>query len=616
MCGIVGIYSARAPVDSEALGRATRSLTHRGPDGQRWWLAPDQRVGLGHARLSIIDLATGDQPITSEDETLWAVVNGEFYDFERCRRELEARGHRFRTRSDSEIVLHLYEEHGPECLAELRGEFAILLWDQKRQRLLAARDRFGIKPLFHAEQDGVIYLGSEAKALFAAGLCPRWDMAAARDALLLGGTPGRTLFAGVRPILPGHYLLIEAGGVTSHRYWDFAYPTADPPERADADWAAEFRAVLEDAIRLRLRADVPVGCYLSGGIDSCAILGLAARHCSGPLRAFTLSFAQPDYDERAAAEEMAVRTSAEFQPVWVQQDQIAQHAPDAIAQAEMLFSNAHAVAKFLLSRAARDAGYKVVLTGEGSDEILGGYMHFRQDLRVNGADAGAAAANGAEPALAAIEARLGFVPGWLRIAAMQGARMHPWLRPELLASGAGRDAAWLDELDVDGQLAGRDRLRQSLYLWSKTRLPDYLLTALGDRMEMAHSIEGRVPFLDHKVVETAQRQPAAQKIRGPVHKFVLREAVRDVVPDAVYRHRKQAFLNPPVLAEPAGRLSALVQDTLRSRAMAELPFFNYDRVSTLLDQLRGADETQRAAHDGMLMQMLSACVLAQRYRPA
>ncbi len=395
MCGIVALFSRRDPITAEAVQRATRRLHHRGPDGQRHWISPDRRVALGHARLSIIDLATGDQPIASEDERTRIVVNGEFYGYEAIRRELERAGHRLRTRSDSEIALHLYEDLGPHCLHRLRGEFAFVLWDETNRTIFAARDRFGIKPLFYAWHGETLYFASEVKALFAAGVPARWDAESVYHAVEFGGHQVRTLFDGVFQVPPGHYLLATDRHVQLSQYWDFDYPPAagNASPRSDADYAAEFRQALEEAVRIRLRADVPVGCYLSGGLDSCSVLGLAARHHPEPIRAFTLTFDRAEYDEEAQAREMAARAGAEFFPIPIRQDDLADHFADAILQSETLCINAHGVAKYLLSRAVRDAGYKVVITGEGSDEILGGYAHFRRDMLLynrEGQDAGVA----------------------------------------------------------------------------------------------------------------------------------------------------------------------------------------------------------------------------------
>jgi len=641
MCGIVGIFSRHDPVSEARLRHATARLFHRGPDGQRHWISSDRRIGLGHARLSIIDLDTGAQPIASEDGRSQIVVNGEFYDYEAIQRELEHSGHRLRTRSDSEIALHLYQDLGPQCLHRLRGEFAFILWDENHRTLFAARDRFGIKPLFYAFHEGTLYLASEVKALFAAGVPARWDAESVAQSVELGGHPVRTLFDGVFQVPPGHYLLATDKHFQLVSYWDFNYPRAEKPatQRPDAHYVAEFREVLEEAVRLRLRADVPVACYLSGGLDSCAVLGLAARHRPDPIRAFTLSFDRGDYDEEPQAREMAAKAGAEFTPIPIRQDDLADHFADAIIQSETFCLNAHGVAKYLLSRAVRDAGCKVVLTGEGSDEILGGYAHFRRDMLLynqEGQDPGAVAGllaqleqsnpvsrglllpHGESLPLLGVKRVLGFLPSWIEAFAARSAKVRALLDASFLEAFADREPyhALLSGLDVHGQLIGRSAVHQSLYLWSKTMLPGYILTILGDRMEMAHSIEGRVPFLDHQVVETIRSQPVSLKIRGMTEKYVLREAVRDVITDTVYRRQKHPFMSPPATLNPQAKLHDLVQDSLRGSALASIPFFDQKKVVGLLDRLDSMDEGARVANDQILMLLTSACVLQERFRLA
>jgi len=638
MCGIVAIFSPRKPIAPEALEKATKSLRHRGPDGQRHWISSDRQVALGHARLSIIDLTTGDQPIANEDERLRIVVNGEFYGYEAIQKELEQAGHKLRTRSDSEIALHLYEDLGAHCLHRLRGEFAIVLWDSRNRTIFAARDRFGIKPLFYAFHDGALYFASEVKALFAAGIPARWNRESVYHSLEFGGNQTRTLFEGVSQIPPGHYMVATDERVQLNQYWDFDYPKAadSAPSRSDSEYADEFRHALEEAVRIRLRADVPVGCYLSGGIDSCAILGLAARHHPEPIRAFTLAFDRQEYDESAVAREMAAKAGAEFFPISICQDDIADNFADALLQSETLCVNAHGVAKYLLSRAVRQAGYKVVLTGEGSDEILGGYLHFRRDMLFNNSNGQALTGSAALPqkleklspespglvhtngngrALDGIRRLLGFVPAWIETSSTQSARMRAVLADEFLESFRERDGfrCFFNDIDVPGQLTGRHPLHQSLYLWAKTRLPNYLLTLLGDRMEMAHSIEGRVPFLDHHLVEVIRSQPVTQKIRGATQKYVLRESVRDIITDTVYRRPKHAFLSPPAALNPKGRLSVLMQDMLRGPVLASMPFFDQRKVIDLLDNLYTMDEGLGLANDQVLMILLSAAVLHDRF---
>lgn len=638
MCGIVALYSRREPISPATLERATKRLYHRGPDGQRQWISRDGRVGLGHARLSIIDLATGDQPISSEDNQTHIVANGEFYQYEAIQHELESRGHHLRTRSDSEIALHLYEDFGVHCLHHLRGEFAFVIWDEKQQSLFAARDRFGIKPLFYAWHENKLYIASEVKALFAAGVPARWDAESVYNSFSFGGHQMRTLYDGVFLVPPGHYLLISDKHFQITRYWDFNYPVAgaSTQPKSDADYIAEFRHELEEAVRIRLRADVPVGVYLSGGLDSCAALGLAARHHPEPIRSFTLTFDDVAYDEGPIAREMAALAGAEFHTIPINQNTLAENFADAILQSEMLCVNAHGVAKFLLSKAVRDAGYKVVITGEGSDEILGGYAHFRRDMLLynregqnpaeieqllqwlnenNTVSRGLLLPDGDTGNLEAVRRILGYVPSWCETFSSRAVKAQPLLADDFSCRFKHRESylQLLSDIDVPDQLKGRDALNQSLYLWGKSVLANYILTMLGDRMEMAHSIEGRVPFLDHHVVECICRQPVNMKIRGLTEKYVLREAVRDVITDTVYRRQKHPFLSPPATLNPDQTFNLYVQDLLRGKTMGSISYFNQKAIVNMLDRIHTMDVGSRTAYDQILMPLVSMCVIHEGF---
>lgn len=638
MCGIVASVSYRGRVSPEALARATRALRHRGPDSERTWVASHGRVGLGHARLSIIDLATGDQPIANEDGRLQIAANGEFYDFERIRLELESRGHSFRTRSDSEIALHLYEDLGAECLHQLRGEFAFVIWDEHDGTLFAGRDRFGIKPLYYTLHDGACHLASEVKALRELGVPLRWDHETMFD--LHRGVmhpPDRTPFAGIYQVPPGSYLVTDGARVNIHSYWDWDYPTADRTrlDRDPREWVERLSAKFDEAVRLRLRADVPVACYLSGGIDSCAVLGTASKLSSRPLRAYTLSFDMADYDERALAEEQARLSGAEFFPIEIRSAQMADAFADAIYHAERPFVNAHAVAKFLLSRAVRDSGVKVVLTGEGSDEVFAGYPFFRRDLvlhNMEGQDPETARAllatldagnkvsqglllpRGETTTLESVKRILGFVPTIMATWDQQGRTMSGLLDRDFAARFRDRDTfrGVLNHMDVERQLKGRDAVNQSLYIWAKTLLPNYILSNLGDRMEMAHSVEGRLPFLDHHLVEEVTRMPVAMKIQGMTEKYVLREATRPVLIDAVYKREKHPFLSPPSTLQMDGPLFALIQDTLRGSALERTGLYDKTKVRTLLDAVPAMDQGTRTALDAGLMWLTSTCLMHDR----
>lgn len=627
MCGIVAIVDLHRPVQPEALERAVRALEHRGPDGQGTWIDPARRVGLGHARLSVIDLQTGAQPLSSEDGRIRAVVNGELYGFEALRDRLQARGHVFRTRTDAEVLVHLYQEHGPACLDHLRGEFAFALWDEDRELLFCARDRLGAKPLFFARRGSELLVASEVKALKAAGVEMGWDLEAVHDAIWLGvPAPGRSLFRGVSQVPAGHVLTAQGGEVQLRRYWDLLYPEEGQPRRDEAESIAALRQALDQAVRLRLRADVPVGVYLSGGIDSAAVLGLAATHQPGPIQAFTLSFDQPRYDELALAADSARRCGAALTEVPITSEVLADHLGDAVWHAETFLKNAHGAARFALGAAVRRAGLKVVLTGEGGDELFGGYPSFRRDLKTRSPPpAGqdeiergilpAGGADGALPPLPALEALVGFVPSYFQDQAVTARRYLALCSEAFLAATGGRDAhrSLLEALDCADQLRGRTPLDRSLYLWARTALPGYLLPVLGDRPEMAHSVEGRLPFLDHQVVEAAARLPEELKIRGGTEKYALREAVRPLVTDGAYRRPKRLFLAPPAFGSAPGRLGQLMQDTVRSAALDSVPFLDPEKVRRLFDLLPSRAEPVRLAYDPVACTVVSACLLQARF---
>ena len=363
------------------------------------------------------------------------------------------------------------------------------------------------------------------------------------------------------------------------------------------------------------------------------MVGLAARNHQGPLHAFTITFDHEEYNEDKVAKEMALRAGAEFCPVLARSDELADHFSDAIAHAESLVVNTHSVAKYILSRAVRDAGFKVVLTGEGSDEILAGYMHFRRDISsTRGVDSVSTAKTersgqneehcsapfDKEYSLSRARKLLGFVPNWMENACEVCTATRAVQSDQFLAGGKDRDGFRnvLCDPGFPGQLEGRHPLHQSLYLWSKTMLPNYLLTVLGDRMEMANSVEGRLPFLDHHVVELARSLPINQKIRGFTHKYILRQTMRDVVTEAAFRGRKRPFWSPPASLNPAGRFNAMMQDLLRGPILRSMPFFDQAKVVRVLDGLPKKEEMADVVSEQVLMIVLSACVLQDRFRIA
>ncbi len=632
MCGLAAFLALTpgARASREGMDRALDSLASRGPDQAGRWFASDGAVALGHRRLAILDLAGGRQPLASEDGQVVAIVNGELYGFEALRAELAQR-HRFATETDSEVLVHLYEEHGVEALRHLRGEYAFVLWDARKKRLFAARDRFGVKPLCWTRHDGMLMVASQAKALLAAGVTARWNLrAVAQAARLQYPVPEDTLFDGIHALPPGCMLLAEAGEVRVERYWDLDYPRTEDVRAITAEDAVrEVRARLDDAVRVRLRSDVPVAFHLSGGVDSCAVLASAAPHLRGPATAYTVRFREQGYDEAALAQTMATHVGARLRVLDVGAEDVITHLPAMVAAGEGLTINGHGVAKYLLNRTLREEGFRVALTGEGADEVFAGYAHLRSDLGVlaapNPASAGLMLPAGEGISLESVRARLGFVPTWLAAKATLGRRMGELLSADFAGYASETDAGCtlLDAIDAR-QLTGRGRVEQSLYLWTKTALEGYILRTLGDGMEMAHGIEGRLPFLDHQLFEFVRSLPTHLKIHESTEKYVLRQAVEarasgatgearasgatgeGRVPAAIATREKHPFLAPPI----AGR----APDFLRSTFETAPPFLDRAQLLSLVTRLPSLSRAEQVATEPVLFLALSFCLLHTHFR--
>lgn len=648
MCGIVGKFSPKQLVSKTDLEPAVSALHHRGPDHQEVWVDSTHEMGLGHARLSIIDLHTGDQPLFSQDKKIACVVNGEFYGFQTIRKELEAKGYRFATQSDSEILVHLYEEYGTQAVNHLRGEFSFIVWDSRTRTVFAGRDRFGIKPLFYSFSKGELFIASEAKALFKMGLQAKWNEEAfLQMSHLLTPREDQSLFQGIHQIPPGHFILSQPGQTSprTFSYWDFSYPTeakclAEAPPFEEAK--EEFLRLLKESIQLRLHADVPVGCYLSGGLDSCSVLGLASQMTSKKIHAFTLGFDHDEYNEGEIAREQAAKSGALFELIPLTADQMADSFSDSIWHSESPCINAHGVSKFLLSRAVQKAGYKVVLTGEGSDEILAGYPHFRGDwiqfhaarlgsggtqtllsqlFSTNRVSSGILLSDHSHPLKQSLNKILGYVPGWMKNNTAFYINLQQTLNPatQQLVQNSDQFQTFLDRIDTFRQLKGRHPVNQSMYLWSKSFLPNYILTTLGDRMEMAHSIEGRVPFLDHKLVEFVRTLPVDFKIAPGkleeklVEKHILREVAQPVLTKALYERQKHPFVSPPMLFNTETKFYQLMQDTLRSPSLQSIPFFDTEGVLGLLDRIPKMNVDEKRSYDTLFTFILSMCKMQEKF---
>jgi asparagine synthase (glutamine-hydrolysing) len=629
VCGIVAILSFKRPVSWTALRAATYALRHRGPDGQAEWISDDGRIGLGHTRLGIVD-PTAVQPLVSEDGRRRLVVNGELYGFDAIRQELEARGHRLATRGDSEIALHLHEELGERCLQRLRGEFAFCLWDERAATLFAARDRFGVKPLYYARAEGALVLASEAKALFAAGVPAAWDRDQAFQALHGCYAPDYSLFRDVKQLPPGHLLRASPAGVHIEPYWSLDYPRARDEVAGETPSVDEIAALLKEAIRLRMRADVAVGYLLSGGLDSSTMLGMAAAEAGTRVRAFSISFGSKRYDESKHAKETARRAGAELTALRVFDSDMATAFADSVWHGEGIQYNGHGAARFLLSQKISGAGYRSVMGGEGADELFAGYG-FVQNATLNRSSMRLRylamvgtllrPKNEAERTIArtsrllATASRIASAPTW---AVSRGAEWLLHLRSVLsvdfLREFGGRDPyrVLLRELDLCRGVRGRHPARQLLYVWLRSIFANYHMAA--DRIDMAHAVEVRLPYLDHVLFERAKHIPVGLLTSNGQQKHLLREIGRPYVTEAVYRGPKRPFYAPPAAVAAGSRLHELVQDTLRGPTLASVPFFDRDAVVSLLDRLPSLDEASRATADPILMMLASICVLHERFR--
>ncbi len=584
MCGIAGYIHSdiNRPVDRQTLVNMAAIQHHRGPDGFGVKTMNDRGVGFSHARLSIIDLDENRarQPFLSLDGNLMLSKNGELYDYKRLRTDLSTRGARFQTKSDSELVIHLYQHYGlDEMLKQCRGEYAFALYDKNEDRLILVRDRFGVKPLYWTEHQGTIIFGSELKVLFAHPEVPRkFSAEGVYHQLMQTMVPGTTAFAGIHQVKPGHALIITRDGrggfhIDDKKYWDMDFPRLGERDESQPEnsYIEAVREKLIEAVQLRLEADVPVACYLSGGIDSCSTLGMASAAQQAPVKAFTISFDDADYDESIIATEMANSVGADQDIMRLNADHLYDNLEETLWHTERTIYNTLGVAKLLMSRHVKNAGYKVVITGEGSDELFSGYPAFRRDMFLHGMDTLPPAERQEWEALLgesnklftgamlaenevhdeALDALIGFTPSclqpWLASAEHVPGLLSAQLRKQTEHYRPGKAIA--EALDAD-MLKNRHPLDKAQYVWIKTMLEGQILTWGGDRVDMANSMEARPPFLDHELAEVATRLPPSMRIKGRTEKYVLREAMKGVLPETLYKREKFAFMAPPAHTDP------------------------------------------------------------------
>ncbi|MEA5447924.1 asparagine synthase (glutamine-hydrolyzing) [Leptolyngbya sp. CCNP1308] len=649
MCGIGGvIYADPAhPVDPQILVGMAAIQHHRGADGFGYDIVEGRGVGFTHARLSIIDLnpERGRQPFRSEDGQFLIAHNGEFYDYKRLRADLTSRGYSFRTKSDTELVLHLTDRFGLDgALPHLRGEFAFAVYEHQQDRLTLVRDRFGVKPLFYSLTAEGLVFGSEIKVVMAhPSVRGKFSSEGLYHQLMQTMVPGTTGFEGIYAVEPGQKVVVQRrdGQLILHKeqYWDLDFPLLGTrPQRSDQDYIEELRERFVEAIQLRLEADVPVACYLSGGIDSCTILGVAAACQQSPVKAFTIGFDDSDYDETAIAREMAAAVGADQEILTVNGTQLYDHFARTLWHTERSIYNTFTVAKLLMSEHVNAAGYKVVVTGEGSDELFAGYPQLRLDMIRHGmahatpeerADLEAWLAESnqlfkgnllAETPLEdpALNAVVGFTPSclqsWLSSAERVPDLLHPHHREALgrYAPG-GAIAAALDER----QLRDRHPLDKAQYVWIKTQFESQVLGWAGDRVDMANSLEARPAFLDHPLVEFAVTLPPSLRFRGHQDKYVLRETMRDLLPETLYKRQKFAFMAPPSHTDRVKQkaMQDLAHTYLNREAVEAAALLDHGAVQTLLHhhQDEATPVAERVQLDAVINHLLSVQILHQHF---
>ncbi|MFN0197916.1 MAG: asparagine synthase (glutamine-hydrolyzing) [Planctomycetaceae bacterium] len=624
MCGIAGIieliedlretHAADPQPMRRALWSMIQSLEHRGPDALN--IYHDGGVGLAHSRLSIIDHGGGHQPMSTADGLLTITFNGEIFNYVELRAELIRQGRTFRSQSDTEVILQAYAHYGDDCVKHLNGQWAFAIWDQRRQRLFISRDRIGIRPLFYTRAAGKLHFASEIKALFTQReIARRIDLTALDQMFTLWSTiPPRTIFEGINELPPGHSLIVEQGKIRVERYWQLNYPTessaTESSNRSTDDWADELLSLLVDATRLRLRADVPVGAYLSGGLDSSLTTALIRKYTGAPLKTFSVTFDDADFDESRYQQDVVRAWGTEHQSIRCRHEDIGRVFPDVVRHAEKPLLRTAPAPLYLLSQLVHEQGYKVVITGEGADEMCGGYDIFKEAklrrfwARDPNSKYRPLLLKRLYPYLSNVQAQspdylkaffhvraddlsspfFSHLPRW-ELTAKAKAFFSADVRREL------QDYSVMSEMQstLPNDFGRWEPFCQAQYLESAHLLPGYILSSQGDRMAMAHAVEGRFPFLDYRVMEFSGRIPTSLKMRGLDEKFLLKQIARGLVPESILRRPKQPYRAPDAVSffDTARGLPRFdyVQELLSPKRLQQTGLFDPHAVGKLVQKI-------------------------------
>lgn len=636
MCGIAGVVrSGGRALETDRLADMIAMLDHRGPDDRGIHLEPG--AGIAHARLSILDLAGGHQPMANGDGTLWITFNGEIFNYIELREDLVKKGHRFQTRSDTEVILHLYEEEGAGAVHRLNGQWAFAIWDARTRTLFLSRDRLGVRPVFYTICGDRFLFASEIKALFAHPAVSReLDPLGLDNIFTFWTTLGsRTAFKDVRSLPPGHSLTWCEGRITIDQQWRQTYPAAGAADvsPSGAPPVDALAGMLEEATRFRLRSDVPVGAYLSGGLDSSVIVALIQRVSNAPLRTFSIAFDDPEFDESFHQRQVSRALGTDHLEMHCSSADISRVFPDVVWHTETPLLRTAAAPMFLLSRLVREAGFKVVLTGEGADEIFGGYGIFKEaKIRRFWAKYPSSARRGSLLARLYPHQRdlhrqpASYLQSFFHVSPEDLAdpcfshlpRWRLTSRLKVFLSDAVR--ASLGDYDGCAELAATlpddydrwDPFCQSQYLETAHLLPGYLLSSQGDRVAMAHSVEGRYPFLDPNVVAFASTLPPGLKMKALNEKYLLKQLARDLVPSPVWQRPKQPYRAPGGRAFfPYGK-GGYLDDLLSPAQVRRDGIFNPDAVSRLVQKFRNG-KAVGVKDDMALVGILSTQALVDRF---
>ncbi len=637
MCGIAGLVEFGPNSDRRKIvERMIGFLHHRGPDAAGIYL--NGPAALGHARLSIIDLSGGDQPIHNEDQSLWVIYNGEVFNYPELRDDLVKKGHQFYTQSDTEILVHAYEEYGAEMLQYLNGQFAFAIWDQTRQQLFLARDRVGIRPLFYFQKQGYLAFASEIKAIFADARIPReLDRQTIADVFTCWAPLGAgSAFTGIKQLPPGCYAIFSEQGLQIKNYWKPEFKEGDPWQRPVQEWVEEFHSLLMDATRIRLRADVPVGAYLSGGIDSTFTTSLVKNNFNNELRTFSVTFTDQAFNEADYQAKAIASLNTRHSDICCSEKDIGTSFPKVIWHTETPILRTAPAPLFQLSKLVRDNNFKVVLTGEGADEILAGYNIFKED-RVR--------------------------RFWAKD---PESRMRPLLLeklyPYVFSKGDGKAKAYLQsffkkslvntnspvfshlvrwqnadtlkgffntelsaQFPLDQFISRYEQMLPKAFVnWSPLSkaqytemcifLSNYLLSSQGDRMAMAHSVEGRYPFLDYRVIEFAARLPARLKLNGLTEKYILKKAAQNHIPQVLIDRAKQPYRAPISRCFFSDDAPEYVNDLLTTSALEKTGIFDPKKVSRLVAKCcHNKGELQSERENMAVVGILSIQLLQEQF---